>query len=407
MRYVIIGNSTAGIACIEAIRKNDKKGEIVVISNEKYHTYGRPLISYYLLGKTDENRMKYRPDDFYVKNNCETKFGVEVTNIDHKNKKVKLSDGEEVNYTKLLVATGSSPFIQKMDGLDRVKNKFTFMTLDDAKALDKAIKKKSKVLIIGAGLIGLKCAEGISGKVDDITIVDLADRILPSILDAEGSAMVQKHLEKIGFKFILNDSVDKFTENTATLKSGKKLDFDVVVVAVGVKPNTSLFAETGGKVNKGIVVDKDSKTSIEDIYAAGDCAESYDICAHTNRILALLPNAYLQGEAAGYSMTKNEHSFENAIPMNAIGFLGQHIITAGVYEGKQYKEVTEDSYKVLFYDNDKLNGYILIGDVARAGIYTSLIRNQTPLSEIDFELIKEKPQLMAFTSEKRNEMINK
>ena len=143
----------------------------------------RPLISYYLQGKTDEERMKYRPDDFYIKNKCEVLFGKTVTSIQKDSKSVELDDGTVVNYDKLLVATGSSPFVPPFEGLNTVENKFTFMSLDDAKALEKAITKESRVLIIGAGLIGLKCAEGISANVAKISVIDLSTRILSSILD--------------------------------------------------------------------------------------------------------------------------------------------------------------------------------------------------------------------------------
>ena len=310
MKYVIIGNSAGAIGCIEGICSIDKEGEIVLISNEKHHTYSRPLISYLIYGKTDEQKMKYRPDSFYADNKVNTMLGNTVTSIDNDSKKVTLDDNTSVSYDKLLVATGSSPFIPPMAGIEKVENKFTFMTLDDAKALDSTISKDKNVLIVGAGLIGLKCAEGICKKVNKITVVDLADRILPSILDTEGSEIMQKHIEKSGVEFILGDSVAEFTENTATLKSGKTVSFDIVVLAVGVRPNVSLIKDIGGVVNRGIATNEKCETSIKDIYAAGDCTESYDITTDENRVLALLPNAYMQGECAGINMAGGEKLYD-------------------------------------------------------------------------------------------------
>lgn len=407
MKYVIIGNSAAAVGCIEGIRLEDKQGEIVVISSEPHHTYARPLISYLLLGKTDENRMKYRPDDFYKTNGCTTIFGATVEKIDADTKNVVLTDGTQVSYDQLLVATGSRSFVPPIGGLDTVQKKFNFMTLDDAKALDSAINSDSRVLIMGAGLIGLKCAEGILHKVKSLTVVDLADHILPSILDKDGSAMVQSHLEKLGVSFILGDAVSEFSGNTATLKSGSKVDFDVLVIAVGVRPNTNLISDIGGNVGRGIIIDDCCRTSVKDIFAAGDCTESYDISCDQSRILAILPNAYMQGICAGKTMTGHEQKFENAIPMNAIGFLGLHVLTAGSYDGEVYTDIKDGTYKKLFYKDDLLKGFIIIGDVSRAGIYTSLIRNKTPLSSVDFELIKEKPQLMAFSKSERKKMLAK
>lgn len=401
MKYVIIGNSAAAVGCIEGIREKDKKGSITVVSNEIHHTYSRPLISYLLYGKTDEERMKYRPDSFYEDNGVTTMLGHTAVKINPDKKTVELDDGTALSYDKLLVATGSKPFIPPMEGLDTVEKSFTFMTLDDAKALDAALTKDSRVLIVGAGLIGLKCAEGIFDKIGHLTVIDLADRILPSILDEKGSELVQKFLEDKGIEFRLGTSAASFDGNKAVLTNGDEIEFDVLVVAVGVRPNTELVSEAGGSVDRGIVTDKYSRTTITDVYAAGDCAKSHDITTGTDRILALLPNAYMQGVAAGRHMTGADMPYENAMPMNAIGFFGYHVITAGNYDGEELVTCDGMNYKKLVIKDNCLKGFIMIGDVRRAGIYTKLIREKVPLDTIDFELISRKPQLMAFSREER------
>lgn len=401
MKYVIIGNSAAAVGCIEGIRKIDKNGSITVVSNEKYHTYSRPLISYLLYGKTDEQRMKYRPDSFYEDNNITPLLGRTAVKINPDKKTVDLDDGTSLDYDKLLVATGSKPFVPPMEGLETVENRFSFMTLDDAKELGAAITPESRALIIGAGLIGLKCAEGIFDKIGHLTVIDLANRILPSILDETGSEMVQSYLENKGIEFKLGVSASSFDGNKAVLTNGEELEFDVLVVAVGVRPNTELVAEAGGSVDRGIVTDKYSRTTITDVYSAGDCAKSHDITTDTDRILALLPNAYMQGLAAGYHMTRVDAPFETAMPMNAIGFFGYHIITAGSYDGEEIVTCDGTNYKKLVVKDNQLKGFIMIGDVLRAGIYTKLIREKTPLDSLDFEIISRKPQLMAFSANER------
>ena len=145
MNYVIIGNSAAAVGCVEGIRQVDQKGKITIISDEPYHTYSRPLISYLLCGKTTEELMRYRPDDFYQTNKVETILGQKVTKIDPDAKQVLLESGKTVSYDKLLCATGSSPFVPPMKGLETVEQKFTFMTLDAATALQKAITPASNV----------------------------------------------------------------------------------------------------------------------------------------------------------------------------------------------------------------------------------------------------------------------
>lgn len=404
MNYVIIGNGTAAVGTIEGIRAIDREGPITVISDEIYPVYGRPLISYLLLGKTTEDKMlHYRPADFYEKNGVKTMLGRTVTKIDSAAKTVLLEGGETVPFDKLCICTGSRPFVPPMEGLDTVPKKTSFMTLDDAKRLDAMLgdQNDKRVLIIGAGLIGLKCAEGICHRVKDLTVIDMAPRILPNVLIEAPAAMIQRHLEGKGVRFLLGDSVAHFDGTTATLQSGGTVDFDVLVVAVGVRPNTELAADAGCAVNRGILTDPCSATTVPDIYAAGDCTVSHDIAADTDRILAILPGAYLQGETAGKNMADGKASFDKAIPMNASGFLGLHMITAGSYDGETYLEQDGENYKLLVTRDNRLVGFILLGDVDRAGIYTSLIRERTPLDTIDFDLIREKPQLMAFSRAER------
>ena len=404
VKYVIIGNSTAGIGAVEGIRQIDRDGEITVISNEPHHTYSRPLISYLLLGKVSEEKMKYRGGSFYSDNNVKLVCAT-VTEIDTDKKAAVLSDGGRVSFDKLLVATGSRPFIPPFDGLDTVNDVYPFMSLDDARNLDAALAPDKRVLIIGAGLIGLKCAEGILKRVEHITVLDLAPGILSSILDDEGARLVQSHLESKGIEFKLSTSVKRFSGNCATLASGETIDFDILIPAVGVRPNTELL-DGIADIGRGIAVNAKSETTAPDIFAAGDCTQTLDISCGQDKILALLPNAYMQGECAGVNMAGGGMSFDKAIPMNAIGFFGLHIITAGTYSGEVYTEKADGSYKRLYYNDNRLNGYIVIGYVEKAGIYTSLIRERTPLDTIDFPLVCEKPGLMAFTKDDRAARLN-
>ena len=401
MKYVIIGNSAAAIGCVSGIRTVDGESSITLISDEPHFTYSRPLISYWLKGKVTDDKMYYRSSDFYEKNNCTAILGKKAEKIDTDAKKVVLEDGSTVEYDKLLVATGSSPFVPPVEGMNDAKNAFTFLNWDSAKAVKEAVNKDSKVVIMGAGLIGLKAAEGLHEVCDDITVVDLADRVLPSILDASGAGMVQKHIEKEGIKFLLNDAASAVKENTIVLKSGKELAYDVLIVAVGVRPNTGLIKDAGGEVNRGIITDNHQATSLTDVYSAGDCTESLDICTGQSKILALLPNAYFQGETAGINMAGGNQTFDTAMPMNAIGFFGLHMLTAGAMEGECFEEIDENNYKRMFFSDGLLKGFILIGEIDRAGIYTSLIREKTPMDQINSNLLKVNPQLMVFDKKAR------
>ena len=400
-RYVIIGNGTAAIGCIEGISSVDSEGVITVISKEPHHVYSRPLISYYLEGKTDIDRMKYRAADFYEKAGCSVIYGDSAVKIDAVAKTVTTEKGETLPYDALCVAAGSSPFVPPFEGLDTVENKFGFMTLDDALELEKAIMPDSRVLIVGAGLIGLKCAEGLRDRVKSIIVCDLADRVLSSILDADCASVIQRHLEENGIVFLLSDSAARFDKNIAYMKSGAEIEFDVLVLAVGVRANSLLVKDAGGKVNRGVVVDTRMKASLPDVYAAGDCAEGYDASLGANRVLAILPNAYMQGHTAGVNMAGGEAVFDNAIPMNSIGFFGLHIMSAGTYDGDMTEIREGQTLKRFFVKDGTLKGFMLIGSTERAGIYTSLIREKVPLDTIDFESAEKIPSYSVFSHEIR------
>lgn len=404
-QYVIIGNGVAAVGCIEGIRSVDAESKITVVSKENHPVYCRPLISYYLEGKTDLEKMKYRNDDYFETMNCEVLYGKEAIKIDNTNKTVLLNDGTVQTYDLLCVATGSNPLVPPFKGLETVENKFSFMTIDDTLAIEASVNEKSRVLIVGAGLIGLKCAEGLKDRVKSITICDLADRILSSILDTECADIMQKHLEAKGIQFILNDTVTEFKRTTALMKSGETVDFDILVLAVGVSANTTLVCDAGGEVNRGIIVNDRMETGVTGIYAAGDCTEGNDISCGRKRVLAIMPNAYMQGHTAGTNMANGNETFDNAIPMNSIGFFGMHTMTAGSYDGEEICEKKADgSIKKLFIRNGLLVGFILIGDTERAGIYTSLIREKTPLDTVNFELLKKVATSVAFSQEIRGKM---
>lgn len=405
-QYVVIGNGVAAAGCIEGIRSVDPQTPITVISKENYPVYCRPLISYCLEGKTNPQKMNYRKPDFYEKNGCQVLYGKSAVGIDPDRKTVALDDGTEVPYTSLCVAAGSSPFIPPVPGYDTVASKCAFMTMDDMLTLEKAITPDSRVLIVGAGLIGLKCAEGLWSRVKSITVCDLATRVLSSILDDECAGMMQAVLEEKGIRLMLGDTAAEFRGNKAIMRSGAEVDFDVLVMAVGVRANTALLRDIGGQVNRGILIDHQMKTSVPDIYAAGDCAEGDDISLGTHRVLAILPNAYMQGRCAGVNMAGGSAVFDNAIPMNSIGFFGLHAMSAGTYfseadGGECYEEKGPGKLKRLFTKDGLLTGFILIGEVDRAGIYTGLIRERTPLSSINYDLLKKITTFAAFSPEAR------
>lgn len=409
-QYVIIGNGVAATGCVEGIRSADSEGKITVISGENRPVYCRPLISYYLEGKATPEKMNYRSPDFAEKMNCEFIYGKQAVQLRQDDKTVVLDDGTVLPYDEVCIATGSVPFVPPFAGLDTVEKQFSFMTMDDALALDAAVNKDSRVLIVGAGLIGLKCAEGLHGRVASITVCDLADRVLSSILDTQSAAVMQQHLEENGIHLLLGDTVSQFEKNVASMRSGAEVEFDVLVLAVGVKANTALARQAGAEVNRGILVNEKMETTVPGIFAAGDCTEGMDASLGQRRVLAILPNAYLQGRCAGINMAGGNAVHDKAIPMNSLGLLGLHAMTAGTAfseadGGSMVEEKSEVGWKRFFVKDGLLTGFMLLGDVDRAGIYTALIREKTPLDSIDFAALKKSPTLAAMPKENRRKKL--
>jgi NAD(P)H-nitrite reductase large subunit len=415
MKYLIIGNSAAGVNAADAIRANDEKGNVTIVSNEEFNAYGRPLISYYLSGKVKPENMYYRNEDFYKFRNIEVLLNSEAEKMDVKNKEVFISGGKKLSYDKLLIATGSSPFIPPIKNLDlnKQENVFTFLTYKDGVKLKGKITKKSKVVIAGAGLIGLKAAEGLFGQVESITVIDLADRVMASVLDKAAADIIQSHIEQNDIDFKLQTSICEVcgerNVNSVILSNGETLDCDILIVAVGVRPNVNLAKEAGVKTAKGIIVDEYMETSAKDVYAAGDCVESLDLLLNESKVLALWTNASNQGETAGFNMTGMKKKAPAAFPMNAISFFGLQLISAGIISSSKQDGIVTDSaenkLRRLNISNDSLIGFILINYKQRAGIYTALINDRTKLSTLEYDITLKDIGLDVYPKEERTKKI--
>jgi NAD(P)H-nitrite reductase large subunit len=410
-KYLIIGNSAAGVNAADAIRMNDNEGSIKIVSRERFMAYGRPLISYYLSGKVTPDNMYYRSESYYKLKNIEVLLNVEAKSADLKNKEVVTVKGERIKYDKLLIATGSCPFIPYIKGLDMSKqeNVFTFSAYEDAINLKKKITKKSKVVIAGAGLIGLKAAEGLFGQVESITIVDLADRIMASVLDKQAAGIVQAHIEQNNISFKLQTSIcEIYGENNVSkvvLSSNEFLDCDVLIIAVGVRPNIGIANVIGLKMKNGIIVNEYMQTSENDVYAAGDCIESLDLFSGDSKVFALWNSASNQGEAAGLNMAGVKTKSPVVFSTNAISFFGLQLISAGVVNTLTPNNIILDLAKSKLFRlnilNDNLIGFVLINCEQRAGIYTDLMSDKVKLSTLEYDITLKDVDFSIYPKEER------
>ena len=404
-RYVIIGGGVSAMNCIEGIRSLDKDGFITMVTDEPVFNYGRPLISYYLQGRTDLKRMAYRPESFFEDNNVRVIAGKKAEKLMPKEKQVLTEGSEILPYDALCVCAGSRPLVPAFKGLDKVSNCFSFISLNDALRLECAVDACSRVLIIGAGFIGLKCAEGLSGRAAKITVCDLAPKVMAASLDEDASAIVAEQLRRSGIDLRLSDTAESFEDGVAHMKSGRDIAFDVLVIAIGVRANTELIAGAGGSVGKGIITDSGMKTSLDSVWAAGDCVQSIDAVSGESGVLAILPNAAMQGFTAGRNMAGASDVIDKSMRMNSIGLFGMHIMSAGITGDCIYSEVSGSGCRKFFAKDGRLCGFIMTGDVSRAGIYTSLIRNRVPLEGIDMRQLAEYPSLLLFGTEYRKEKL--
>lgn len=409
-KYLIIGGGTAAIGGVQGIRETDPDGSITMVSEEHYPTYSRPLISYWLEGRVDDAHMHYRPADFYEKNNVDLILDTQVTALDATAKIATLSNGEALRYQKALIATGSVPFVPPIKGKDKAKNAFTFTTFDDAKGVEKVLEKlpekSAKVVILGAGLIGLKAAEALVDQVAHITVLDLADRVLPSILDDDCAGMMKDYLEDdLGMSVKLKTSIADIKDGEVILTDDTKEPYDILILAVGTRPNQALAEKTGANCGRGIIINAKQATSLKDIYAAGDCTQSHDVTSKTDKNIAILPNAFMQGETAGINMAGGDAVYDRAFPVNAMAIKDFKMLTAGSYVGDEIVEDEADGIRKFYVEDDELKGFMILGDCDRAGIYTDLIRTGRKLSSLDWPTLEKAPRLAAYAKADRREKL--
>ncbi len=389
IKYLIIGNSAGGMGAAEAIREVDKVGAITIVSDEPYHVYSRPLISGYLAENYPMEKMLFRPLDFYEKNNIQAILGQRVTGLNIDKHYIKLEDGKKITWEKLLLATGGLPIIPKIDGIG-LKGVFTFTTLDDAKAIDEFLShyhRKVRAVVIGGGLIGVSVTEALVKRGIDVTIVEMKERILNTILDEKASALEAKALAEAGVEIITRHTVSEISSYLPGEATGVSLDdsrpmpCEMVIVAIGVQPRTELVSNTGIKINRGIIVNRHMATSSPDVYACGDVAEAYDFIHGENRLTPIWPNAYIEGRVAGFNMAGIPTEYQGGTAMNSIKYFGVNIVSAGTVT------TLDDSYEVISQKNDHVYrkvvlknglivGLVFSGDIEKSGIIYNLMKDR-------------------------------
>ena len=384
--HLIIGNSVAAVGAIEAIRSVDDTGSIGVVSSEAEYAYSRPLITYLMAGKVAEDNIGYRPPDFYKKTGVDLILGREARSVDDTKSTVELDDGTRIAYRGLLLAAGGAPIPLRVDGADR-PGVFFMNTIADARKAKGWLAHCDQSVVVGAGLTGLKTAEALAQLGQTVTVVDLADRVLPAAVDAVVAEMVQKRMAANGVEVLTEVGVTKIEGGEDTndvqavrLSTGEAIACDTVFVTIGVRPRIEIVQGSSIKTGTGILVDKHMRTNVDNVYAAGDIAEAYDPLMDQKRVVPILTNAYIGGRVAALNMVGKDAEFNIGMSVNSVSFFGLTVMSAGFAAQEEDDEfrvisrVDGENYRKFVLRGDRLMGMILTGNVERAGLLTGIMR---------------------------------
>jgi len=388
MRYVIVGNGAAGNAAAQAIRRRDPASDVTIISDEARKAYYRPLIPL-LIDQERPPESLYR-EEMHLAPKVNVLLGRRVTRVDTVTRNILLDSGQVIPYDRLLLATGASPARPPITGLDG-PGVFFLRTWDDALAIRQAAAQARRAAIVGGGRIGMKCAFALRHLGLQVTVVEMLDRVVPLQFDAVAGEIFNQAVRSQGIDLVLGQSAHEVVRQRGqvvglVLANGQCLEADLVVVAVGVRPNIDLAQQAGIKVQRGIVVDKYLCTSAPDVYAAGDVVEIIDLATGQKVVSGIWTNAAEMGRIAGENMAGGQAEYEGGFAvLNALELADIPVISIGLLEpppGDGYRVFAwrrGDTYRKLVFKGNILVGALLVGDILGAGVFTALIKRRADL----------------------------
>ena len=425
MRFVIIGNGVASVTAASALSAPIEGGgvEVEVYTREAHHYYPRPRLQKFLAGKIELEELPLYPPAWYGKRGIAVHLGVEVVGLDPTAKRIALaactergrSNGREVSYDRLLLATGSHPFIPPIESVD-TRGVFTLRTVEDTLAIKRWAEGAKRAVVIGGGLLGLEAARALTVLGLEVTVLERGPYLLQRQLDAEGGALMRELIGAMGIEVVLGASSqailgDGISPPTLAappsspptlggmegglaagvlLEDGREMEGDLILISAGIRSNVRLAQEAGLEVNRGVVVDEHLRTSAEDIYAAGDVAE------FRGRVYGIIPAAVEQARTAAANMLGLEGvEYRGTIPSNILQVVGIECASIGVVhpsEGEDYLELRKSGagvYKKLVLKDGCLVGAILLGDRKDVAPISRLIRKGADVSPYVERLLDE------------------
>ena len=415
MRVIIVGGGAAGASCAARLRRLNEDAEIIIIEKTNEVSIANCGLPYYVSGVINEREkiLVSTPEKFKSWFNIDVLLNTEVINIMPDEKKVFLSNGEEMNYDKLVLAQGASPIVPPFEGMDKDKT-FIVRNLNDADKIKNYIQQNNskKAVVVGGGFIGIEMAESLTEMGLDTTLVELGNQILAPV-DEEIASVAQNEMRDNGVNLILSDGVKSFDDDNIILNSGKVIEFDIVIMAIGVRPETALAKVAGLEVNRGILVDEYMQTSNADIYAAGDSVEVKDFVTGDNALIPLAGPANRQGRIIADNIcgvNEKLSTYKNSQGTSVLKVFGLTVASVGNNEKQlkqkeipywktfvyghshagYYPDSTQTLYKLLFSPDGKILGAQAVGQEGvekRIDVISSVMRNSGTVQElIDSEL---------------------
>ena len=412
MKTVIIGGGAAGASCAARLRRLDENCEILILEKTNEISIANCGLPYYVSGVINEREKILVSSVEKFKNwfNIDVKLNTEVVSIDRENKTVLTQNGENISYDKLVLAQGASPIVPNFEGMDSSKV-FSVRNLSDADKIKDYIKNNNskKAVVIGGGFIGVEMAENLCEMGLETTLVELAEQILAPV-DSEVATFAQNTMKENGIELILSDGVKEFRENTIILNSGKEIAFDIVIMAIGVKPETKLAKDSGLEVQRGIIVNEFMQTSDSSIYAAGDSVEIIDFVTNTNTLIPLAGPANRQGRIIADNICSIKSTYKKSQGTSVIKVFDLTVASVGNNEKQlkqkqipywktytfsrshagYYPDSTQILFKLIFDNSGKILGAQAVGDSGvekRIDVISSIMRlNGTVQDMLDSEL---------------------
>lgn len=386
MRCVILGASAAAISAARAIRGINNTTEITMVA-EDARVYSRCLLPRVISGERSIDQISFIDANFFSFMGISFIGGQKVVDLRPDIKELRLAGGEAVPYDKLLVATGASPVLPPVPGLDRGRQVLKLRNLKDAIAIKQMVQScpGMPVVVMGAGLVGMEAAEALIALGARVIVVELADRILPLQLDQIAAGRYAELFAERGIEIITRQGVarveldDKRNVQSVVLSDGRVLPCGLVIVAAGVRPNTDFLSRTGIALGRGITVDERQRTSLEDIFAAGDVCESRELFTDKISPTPIWPAAVLQGRVAGLNMAGVSAKLPGTFAYrNSMRLLGLSTLSYGWPESPDdsYVTITDwdgETYRKVIYKDNRVYGAIIQGDVTGAGVLGAVV----------------------------------